>query len=546
VYLVTLVEKLLVSALTKLSNFVPGGGIWMNTQRPEWNDANNALVGFGLSMVTLYHLRRYLDHLRSLISVADFQSVPMSSEVADWLSAITAVLNESRPHAGEMADQSRKELMDKLGLPFSEYRDHVHTTGFSGFTPVSLNAVGELCDVAIEHLDDTIRGNRRSDGLFHSYNLVRFASDGTAASVDRLPEMLEGQVAILSSGVLSSDAQADVIDALFSSAMYRADQRSFLLYPARHLPSFLDKNVVAAAAVEDNPLLAALNEAGDRSVIAIDADGRYRFNADFANQDDLEATLNRLAGDPTWTSLVASHRVATFETYDQVFHHHAYTGRSGSMYGYEGIGSIYWHMVAKLLVAVQESAWEAAAAGESPATVARLTDAYWRVRSGLGFNKTAEEFGAIPTDPYSHTPAHAGAQQPGMTGLVKEELLTRPLELGVRIEDGEIRFDPLFLRRRELLEGPEAWSVYDLDLGPALIQLSEGSLGMTICQVPVVVSVSHGEVFVDVVFENGTTERHSGLHVDRGTSAKVFARSGEVAGIFAFLANVGAGLGDVW
>ena len=31
--------------LAKLSNFVPDGGIWMNTQRPEWNDANNALGG---------------------------------------------------------------------------------------------------------------------------------------------------------------------------------------------------------------------------------------------------------------------------------------------------------------------------------------------------------------------------------------------------------------------------------------------------------------------------------------------------------------------
>ena len=32
----------------------------MNTQRPEWNDGNNALVGNGLSMVTLYYLRRFL------------------------------------------------------------------------------------------------------------------------------------------------------------------------------------------------------------------------------------------------------------------------------------------------------------------------------------------------------------------------------------------------------------------------------------------------------------------------------------------------------
>ena len=60
IYRVNLLEKLLVPALAKIGNLVPGGGIWMNTQRPEWNDANNALVGYGLSMVTLCYLRRYL------------------------------------------------------------------------------------------------------------------------------------------------------------------------------------------------------------------------------------------------------------------------------------------------------------------------------------------------------------------------------------------------------------------------------------------------------------------------------------------------------
>ncbi|MCB9443865.1 MAG: hypothetical protein H6669_06475 [Ardenticatenaceae bacterium] len=32
----------------------------MNTQRPEWNDANNALVGKGLSVVTAAYLRRFI------------------------------------------------------------------------------------------------------------------------------------------------------------------------------------------------------------------------------------------------------------------------------------------------------------------------------------------------------------------------------------------------------------------------------------------------------------------------------------------------------
>ena len=67
IFHVTLSEKLLVLLLAKLVNFVPEGGIWMNTQRPEWNDANNALVGKGLSVVTLGYLRRYVVFWLSLL-----------------------------------------------------------------------------------------------------------------------------------------------------------------------------------------------------------------------------------------------------------------------------------------------------------------------------------------------------------------------------------------------------------------------------------------------------------------------------------------------
>ncbi|MCC5021732.1 MAG: hypothetical protein J6386_02535 [Candidatus Synoicihabitans palmerolidicus] len=39
----------------------------MNTQRPEWNDANNALVGYGVSVVTLAYLRRLLRHVQDAL-----------------------------------------------------------------------------------------------------------------------------------------------------------------------------------------------------------------------------------------------------------------------------------------------------------------------------------------------------------------------------------------------------------------------------------------------------------------------------------------------
>ncbi len=49
----TLAEKLLLSAAVKLASLVPGGGVWMNTQKPEWNDANNALAGYGVVVLLL-------------------------------------------------------------------------------------------------------------------------------------------------------------------------------------------------------------------------------------------------------------------------------------------------------------------------------------------------------------------------------------------------------------------------------------------------------------------------------------------------------------
>ena len=67
-----------------------------------------------------------------------------------------------------------------------------------------------------------------------------------------------------------------------------------------------------------------------------------------------------------------------------------------------------------------------------------LKDLYYKVRSGLSFNKKPQIYGAFPADPYSHTPYLQGAKQPGMTGQVKEEILTHWNELGLFIENGTV------------------------------------------------------------------------------------------------------------
>jgi hypothetical protein len=163
-----------------------------------------------------------------------------------------------------------------------------------------------------------------------------------------------------------------------------------------------------------------------------------RFAPALSNRGDLEA-----AGADLGSALAP---LAT--AYERLLRHHEFTGRSGTMFAYEGLGCTYWHMVAKLLLAVQERVFEAAdaSAPELPALVAH----YRRVRDGLGYRKSAAEYGAFPADPYSHTAGEGGAQQPGMTGQVKEEILTRWGELGLRFEQGLIHFDPVLLDLAEV------------------------------------------------------------------------------------------------
>ncbi len=93
----SLTEKLLVLVLSKLSNYIPEAGIWMNTQRPEWNDANNALVGYGVSMVTLCYLRRFLAFSRNLFDRVHDKELEISAEVAALFHRIAAALREHAP-----------------------------------------------------------------------------------------------------------------------------------------------------------------------------------------------------------------------------------------------------------------------------------------------------------------------------------------------------------------------------------------------------------------------------------------------------------------
>jgi len=477
---VTMAEKLLVPLLAKLGNYIPGGGIWMNTQRPEWNDANNALAGYGLSVVTMAYCYRYLGFLLEWWGdSANTGSFRMSEEVAAFLDRQARVFDQS---AEDLVPEKRLAFVRDLAEAGDEYRQSLYTSGLSGRKrdfPVA--SVLAFLRKARSHLGRSLAANRRMDGLFHSYNLLHIRTEGL--EVGHLQEMLEGQVAILSAGFLSPQESAMLCHALRQSALYREDQRSYMLYPDRDLPAFLKKNLLPAEAIQKSALLQKLTRDPAQSVIEQDQLGQWHFGPEFRNAEELRAALSRLP--ESYDSLFKEEEDVLPQLFEKIFDHHAFTGRSGTFFAYEGLGSIYWHMVSKLLLAVQECAAAARREEADEATRTSLNAHYKDILEGLGIHKSPAEYGAFPTDAYSHTPKHAGAQQPGMTGQVKEDLLIRLGELGVFLEEGRIRFDPFLLSPEEFLPEAATFSYVDRSGCEQSLDMPAGSLAFTFCQLPV-------------------------------------------------------------
>lgn len=527
IYKVNLIEKLLATVLSKVSNFIPEGGIWMNTQRPEWNDANNALVGNGVSMVTLYYLRRFLHFFEGIVGDAPDQDQEVSAELAEFFNKVLETFTENAHIlSGKVSDKQRKTVLDGLGNAAGDYRTGIYDNGFSSERDViSKSDLLRFLDISKQYLDHTIEANRRQDDLYHSYNLMTVEND-SEVSISYLPEMLEGQVAVLSSGYISGKASLKVLDALKNSALFRPDQYSYILYPDKELPRFVAKNNIPASKVEASALLQLLLADENRQVVEKDIQGRYHFNGSFNNANSLKEALSKLP-EEQYGELVQKDTDLLLRTFEEIFDHKSFTGRSGTFFGYEGLGSIYWHMVSKLVVSIQETCLLAIESGEDQVTIGKLLDHYYEANAGIGVHKSPELYGAFPTDPYSHTPAGKGAQQPGMTGQVKEDVLSRFGELGVFVDAGQLHFNPHLLKKEEFLSGAETFRYIDIHKKAQEIEVAEGCLCFTYCQIPIIYKKTEQEG-MELVYQNGDVVRSKSLYLDVETSKKIFKRTGDI------------------
>jgi hypothetical protein len=252
-----------------------------------------------------------------------------------------------------------------------------------------------------------------------------------------------------------------------------------------------------------------------------DEEGNYHFAGNIRNFKNVTSALNALPHQ--YADLVQRDIEKIKVLFENTFHHNEFTGRSGTFFAFEGLGSIYWHMISKLLLAVQETILRT----RNESTTAALIEKYEDIRKGLSFNKTPDNYGAFPTDPYSHTPKGTGAKQPGMTGMVKEEILTRQMELGFSVENGNIKFDFLLFDKQEFLTVPTLYEYWNTKGQKETIECAAGSVLYSVCQVPVILQTANEQYF-EVVFADGSNQRINGDVLDPVNSRHIFQRDGVV------------------
>ncbi len=521
IYYAGFAEKLIVPVLSKISNLVIGGGIWMNTQRPEWNDANNAIVGFGLSVVTVCQLKRHISLLIDILTQYNQEKVTITNEVYNWLAGVIDVLEKFKNHIADdtVSNTIRMQGLRELGYNFDKYKEAIYEKCFKEKQETDYKTILDFLKLSQEYIDYTIKKNKRKDGLYHSYNIMYAAND--EIEIRYLKEMLEGQVAVLGCDYLSDKEATELLQKMEKSKLYSKENKTYYLYPVIHTPSFMDKNIIPKDFAIKSRLIQTLIKDNNKELVILDANKKVRFNKDLNSYEKFKERIETLKKE--YKDLITAEEEELTQCYDEIFGFSEFMGRSQVLYKYEGIGSIYWHQNSKLLVSVQERMLRAKNKED-------LKSAYRTVRSGLGFNKTPEEWRAFPQDAYSHTPFAGGAKQPGMTGQVKEEIITRFKELGVIAENSRITFNSEIIDESEYLKEKTEFEFIRIDNERELISLDKDMLAFTFCQTPIIYQKSdRAEIFI--LYTNGESVTIGGNTLPEDISRSIFERENKVDSI---------------
>jgi hypothetical protein len=301
-----------------------------------------------------------------------------------------------------------------------------------------------------------------------------------------------------------------VLDGLRQSSLYRSDQNSYILYPNKKLPLLVNKNNIPEEYIHRIKLFTEMIKNGDRRIVTTDKKGQYHFNSDFNNVGFLRSKLKSVKSEGNYEVNDADYKDIE-EIYEKVFDHQSFTGRSGTFYKYEGLGSIYWHMISKLVLVIAENLERFHEEKVEKNILDKLTKHYYEVKDGIGAHKSPKVYGAFPFDPYSHTPTMAGVQQPGMTGLVKEDIISRFIELGIKVENGCLSINPTFLKPLEFIHSTSETAY----------------LSFTYCSIPFEYQLNEKEG-IELIYRDGKTVMIEDYSLNPVQSQAVFNRDRQI------------------
>ena len=118
----------------------------------------------------------------------------------------------------------------------------------------------------------------------------------------------------------------------------------------------------------------------------------------------------------------------------------------------------------------------------------------------------------------------AGVQQPGMTGQVKEDIINRFFELGVIVQDGELKIQPLILGKDEFIQPSDTNS----NQFP--------TLSFTYCSIPFIYLIDEN-IGIDVIAKEEATIHIAGYSLSHVQSQLIFNRDAKIEKVIVHFKN---------
>jgi hypothetical protein len=115
-----------------------------------------------------------------------------------------------------------------------------------------------------------------------------------------------------------------------------------------------------------------------------------------------------------------------------------------------------------------------------------------------------------------------------MTGAVKEEVLARWGELGVRVAQGRLRFAPALLHKAEFASAPYRFDYVDAAGRDRSWDLPAGTLAFTYCATPVCYELGE-RASIAIDRASGAVDQGEGAELPPAESQAIFARDGSIS-----------------